>query len=112
MDWAMAAKLGFGANAQTPEGHDILLRLAEQSDVVIENKLSALVIEGFPFVTRRAPREHARLREIAGIAKRSFFLVAGGDPLISLATEQPTEPAATSKVAAASTGGAGHSGHR
>jgi crotonobetainyl-CoA:carnitine CoA-transferase CaiB-like acyl-CoA transferase len=31
------SKLGFGANAQTPEGHDLLLRLAEHSDVVIEN---------------------------------------------------------------------------
>jgi crotonobetainyl-CoA:carnitine CoA-transferase CaiB-like acyl-CoA transferase len=31
------SKLGFGANAQTPEGHEVLLRLAEQSDVVIEN---------------------------------------------------------------------------
>jgi crotonobetainyl-CoA:carnitine CoA-transferase CaiB-like acyl-CoA transferase len=31
------SKLGFGANAQTPEGHDILLDLAKRSDVVIEN---------------------------------------------------------------------------
>jgi crotonobetainyl-CoA:carnitine CoA-transferase CaiB-like acyl-CoA transferase len=31
------SKLGFGANAQTPEGHDLLLRLAEHADVVIEN---------------------------------------------------------------------------
>jgi crotonobetainyl-CoA:carnitine CoA-transferase CaiB-like acyl-CoA transferase len=31
------SKLGFGANAQTPEGHDVLLRLVERSDVVIEN---------------------------------------------------------------------------
>ena len=31
------SKLGFGANAQTPEGHDLLLRLVEASDVVIEN---------------------------------------------------------------------------
>jgi crotonobetainyl-CoA:carnitine CoA-transferase CaiB-like acyl-CoA transferase len=31
------SKLGFGANAQTPEGHDLLLRLAEVSDVVVEN---------------------------------------------------------------------------
>ncbi|HEY7107148.1 MAG TPA: CoA transferase [Acidimicrobiia bacterium] len=31
------SKLGFGANAQTREGHDVLLRLVEHSDVVIEN---------------------------------------------------------------------------
>ena len=31
------SKLGFGANAQTPEGRDLLLRLAAHSDVVIEN---------------------------------------------------------------------------
>jgi crotonobetainyl-CoA:carnitine CoA-transferase CaiB-like acyl-CoA transferase len=31
------SKLGFGANAQTPEGHEILLRLTEHSDVVVEN---------------------------------------------------------------------------
>ncbi|HXY92315.1 MAG TPA: CoA transferase [Acidimicrobiia bacterium] len=31
------SKLGFGANAQTPEGHEVLLRLVEQSDVVVEN---------------------------------------------------------------------------
>ena len=31
------SKLGFGANAQTPEGHDVLMKLAEHSDVVIEN---------------------------------------------------------------------------
>jgi crotonobetainyl-CoA:carnitine CoA-transferase CaiB-like acyl-CoA transferase len=31
------SKLGFGANAQTPEGHDLLLRLAEHSDIVVEN---------------------------------------------------------------------------
>lgn len=31
------SKLGFGVNAQTPEGHDLLLKLAEVSDVVIEN---------------------------------------------------------------------------
>ena len=31
------SKLGFGANAKTPEGHDVLMKLAEHSDVVIEN---------------------------------------------------------------------------
>jgi len=31
------SKLGFGANAQTPEGHELLLRLAEHSDIVVEN---------------------------------------------------------------------------
>jgi crotonobetainyl-CoA:carnitine CoA-transferase CaiB-like acyl-CoA transferase len=31
------SKLGFGVNAQTEDGHRLLLRLAEQSDVVVEN---------------------------------------------------------------------------
>jgi diguanylate cyclase (GGDEF)-like protein len=57
-------------------------------DVVLENKLSALVIESFPLVAKRAPREHVRLREIGSAAQSSFFLVGGGDPLTSLAGEK------------------------
>jgi diguanylate cyclase (GGDEF)-like protein len=53
-------------------------------DVVLENKLSALVVEGFPLVGRRSAREQARLRELGSVAQSSFFLVGDRDPLISL----------------------------
>ena len=39
------SKLGFGANAQTPEGNELLLRLAERSDVVIENNSTGTMDE-------------------------------------------------------------------
>lgn len=52
-------------------------------DVVLENKLSALVVESLPPVTRRSAREQARLRELGSIAQSSFFLVGDRDPLIS-----------------------------
>src|SRR5436190_21211270 len=57
-------------------------------DVVLENMLSALVVESFPFVAQRAPREQVRLREIGNAAQSSFFLISNGDPLISLAVEK------------------------
>jgi diguanylate cyclase (GGDEF)-like protein len=57
-------------------------------DVVLENKLSALVVESFPLVAERASRGQARLREIGNAAQSSFFLISSDDPLISLASEQ------------------------
>lgn len=57
-------------------------------DIVLENNLSPLVVEGFPLVTKRSAREQLRLREIGGAAQSSFFLVGSGDPLISLAAEK------------------------
>ena len=39
------SKLGFGANAQTPEGNELLLRLAARSDVVIENNSTGTMDE-------------------------------------------------------------------
>src|ERR1700694_4918034 len=61
-------------------------------DVVLENKLSALVVESFLLVAKRAPREHVRVREIGSAAQSSFFLVGGGDPLTSLAGEKGKDP--------------------
>src|SRR6266581_9327776 len=57
-------------------------------DVVLENKLSALVVESFPFFAERAPREQVRLREIGSAAQSSYFLISGNDPLASVATEK------------------------
>lgn len=53
-------------------------------DVVLENKLAALVVESFPLVTKRSTREQGRLRTLGSVAQSSFFLVGDSDPLISL----------------------------
>ena len=39
------SKRGFGANAKTPEGHDVLLKLLAQCDVVIENNSTGVMAE-------------------------------------------------------------------
>jgi crotonobetainyl-CoA:carnitine CoA-transferase CaiB-like acyl-CoA transferase len=39
------SKRGFGANAKTAEGHEVLLRLLEQCDVVIENNSTGVMAE-------------------------------------------------------------------
>jgi diguanylate cyclase (GGDEF)-like protein len=57
-------------------------------DVVLENKLAALVVESFPLATKRSAREQVRLRTLGSIAQKSFFLVGNSDPLISLAEEK------------------------
>jgi crotonobetainyl-CoA:carnitine CoA-transferase CaiB-like acyl-CoA transferase len=49
------SKLGFGANAQTPEGHDVLMKLAELSDVVVENNSTGTMDDlGLGFADLRA----------------------------------------------------------
>lgn len=50
-------------------------------DVVLENNLSALVIESLPFYAERSLRDLARIREIGRAAHRSFFFVTAGDAL-------------------------------
>ncbi len=52
-------------------------------EVVLENKLSALVVESFPLVTKRSAREQGRLRKLGSVAQSSFFLVGKSDPLVS-----------------------------
>lgn len=56
-------------------------------DVVLDNKLGALLVESFSFATKRNAREQSRVRELGSVAQSSFFLVGSEDPLISLATE-------------------------
>ena len=48
-------------------------------DVVLENNLSALVVEGLPTGGKRSAREIARLRDLARGGRRTFFFVARGD---------------------------------
>jgi diguanylate cyclase (GGDEF)-like protein len=50
-------------------------------DVVLENNLSALVIESLPPSGKRSPREIARLRELARGGRRTFFFTGGHDDL-------------------------------
>jgi diguanylate cyclase (GGDEF)-like protein len=53
-------------------------------DVVLENNLSALVIEGLPLSARRSMREKARVRQLAQSGRRAFFFVRQSDALNEL----------------------------
>jgi len=48
-------------------------------DVVLENNLGALVIEGLPRTGKRSTRELARIRDLARGGRRTFFFVAQDD---------------------------------
>lgn len=48
-------------------------------EVVLENNLSALVVEGLPTAGKRSARELARMRDLAGGGRRTFFFVAQED---------------------------------
>ncbi len=50
-------------------------------DVVLENNLSALVIERLPLVAKRVAREKARVRELARGGRQTFFLINMADGL-------------------------------
>jgi diguanylate cyclase (GGDEF)-like protein len=55
-------------------------------DVVLENNLSALVIESLPLVSKRPAREKARVRDLARGGRRTFFFVDQADALNELVT--------------------------
>ena len=55
-------------------------------DVVLENNLSALVIESLPIAAKRPAREKARVRELARGGRRAFFFVGQADALNELVT--------------------------
>lgn len=57
-------------------------------DVVLENNLSALVIESLPFTAQRPFRDLARVRVIRKAATDSFFFVSPNDSLLSLNFEE------------------------
>lgn len=50
-------------------------------DVVLENNLSALVIESLPLAAKRPNRERARYRELTRGGRRAFFFVRASDSL-------------------------------
>ena len=51
-------------------------------DVVLENNLSALVIESLPFSPKRSAREIARVRDLARGGRRTFFFVGQTDGVV------------------------------
>jgi diguanylate cyclase (GGDEF)-like protein len=53
-------------------------------DVVLENNLSALVIESLPLSPKRAAREKARIRELARAGRRTFFFAHQADALTDI----------------------------
>lgn len=64
-------------------------------DVVLENNLSALVVESLPLKTERSLRDLARVRDVGRAARRAFFFVGQGDALHDLplrTNDQDREP--------------------
>jgi diguanylate cyclase (GGDEF)-like protein len=55
-------------------------------DVVLENNLSALMIESLPLSAKRSAREKARVRHLARGGRRAFFFVDQADALNELVT--------------------------
>lgn len=58
-------------------------------DVVLENNLTALVIESLPLAPKRVAREKFRIRELAQGGRRAFFFVHQADALTELASLGP-----------------------
>jgi diguanylate cyclase (GGDEF)-like protein len=52
-------------------------------DVVLDNNLSALVIESLPATAKRSAREIARVRDLTKSGRRTFFFVSENDDLTS-----------------------------
>src|SRR5204862_2251404 len=63
-------------------------------DVVLENNLSALLIESLPLAAKRPSREKARIRELSE-AGRAFFFVHQADTLKEMVASLGPEPLGT-----------------
>jgi diguanylate cyclase (GGDEF)-like protein len=50
-------------------------------DVVLENNLSALLVESLPLTSKRTSRERTRIRELAEAGRQAFLFVHQADPL-------------------------------
>src|SRR3982751_3925208 len=57
-------------------------------DVVIDNKLAALLVQSLPPVQKRSARELSRVRELGTIASAAFYILGSEDPLLSLRAEK------------------------
>lgn len=62
-------------------------------NVVLDNNLTALVVEGLPLAPRRSAREIARVRQLGSVARHSFFFVSPHDALskVSLRNHEELE---------------------
>jgi diguanylate cyclase (GGDEF)-like protein len=60
-------------------------------DVVLENNLAALVVEGLPHAGERGLREQARVQDVGVAARHAFFFVSPGDALNELARHWETK---------------------
>ena len=67
-------------------------------DVVLENNLSALVIESLPLASKRSAREKTRIRELAEGGRRSFFFVHQADTLKEMVANLGPESLSTPVV--------------
>src|SRR5258708_8380344 len=61
-------------------------------DVVLENSLTALIIESLPLSGKRSAREKARVRNLARGGRRAFFFVDQTDALNELVTGVGSQP--------------------
>src|SRR6476661_5744149 len=60
-------------------------------EVVLENNLSALVVESIPRVEEHLPREAIRIKELVEVADDVFLFVSRGDALHQLFTQDDNE---------------------
>src|SRR5215210_1533215 len=60
-------------------------------DVVVENNLAALVVEGLPPVVERSLRDLARVREVGRAARHAFFFVSPEDALNNITSDWDEE---------------------
>ena len=60
-------------------------------DVVVENNLAALVVEGLPHVVERSLRDLARVREVGRAARHAFFFVSPEDALNNISSDWDEE---------------------
>ncbi|HEV7397163.1 MAG TPA: sensor domain-containing diguanylate cyclase [Pyrinomonadaceae bacterium] len=71
--------------------HTISLLHRYLEDVILENKVGALLVESFPFSVKRNVRELNRVRELIDVATSSFFLISKGDPLSAVCAEKSSD---------------------
>jgi len=69
-------------------GHTISQLHRYLEEVILDNKLGALLVQSFPFATKRTARELKRVRELGLVADSSFFLVGKDDPLVALGSDK------------------------
>jgi diguanylate cyclase (GGDEF)-like protein len=67
-------------------------------DVVLENNLTALIIESLPLSPKRSAREKARVRELARAGRRTFFFAHQADALNEIVSSVGTNSVAAPSI--------------